>query len=207
MNIDRYGLSAQYEFSVSNESFTSMDRVLSSLNKITAATQQTEKAIAGVKIGKQFEKASNEAVKSASKVAKTNGKLQNSLKNVNKQLRPIKQEFAAITAEARNIEWGDLLQPGKFRQAKKQTQLYIYELEKLEKQVSGNTAVERKLMAQLKRKQTIMKGQIELQKQERAAAAASNRIGEGRALAAVGRSVIMPFNRIVGDGVRDSGSI
>lgn len=201
-NVDRYGLSAQYDFVVEKSTFTKMEKVINQVRALNSAFYSTSQTINDTNIARKITKISGDTLAATNKVSSANKQLQNSLKQVMKDLRPLKQEYRAIVNESRNIDWGDLLQPRKFARASREAKRYIGQLSELESQVKGNTAVERAFVAQLKRKQTMMKNNIELQKQERVAAKAAYRIGEARVFRQIGTSVIVPFKRVAADGIK-----
>ena len=179
-----------------------MDTVARSLRDIENAIASTGKTATAATITRGFERISNGATRSTRKIGKETDKFAAEIKRVNRQLQPLKATMGALDAEFRNIEWGEVLDTDQFKKAQGSAKRYATEIGKLSQQIKGQSAAERKLAAQLKRKEKTIRAQIELQRQERAAARFAMRIGESQAIRMVGVNTIRPFVRAGSEGVQ-----
>ncbi|NJR41064.1 MAG: hypothetical protein HC781_22275 [Leptolyngbyaceae cyanobacterium CSU_1_4] len=121
---DRYGLTAFYAFEVQGNAFATMDKVERGCRNIETAIKDLEKmsgSALGQRLNSIFGNASNHVKDLANEVKKTN----NVLTSTTSHLSPIKQEFRALRAESRNIDFGDLKNPAVFDKAKNQLILIL----------------------------------------------------------------------------------
>ena len=110
--------------------------------------------------------------------------------NINKQLAPLKDEFKALRAESRNIDFGDFKDLGAFNKATQEVREYRDALKALETQVTGNTAAEREFVAALKSQQAIADNKANVAAASRDSARASERLGMAQGVKNVGQGVL-----------------
>jgi curved DNA-binding protein CbpA len=106
------------------------------------------------------------------------------------KLQPLKSEFRALRAESRNIDFGDLTDSAQFQQASRDVEQYINSLKALERQIEGNTFVEREFGASLKQQQRIAQTRVDMAGEQRKAAIASQRLGVSQGLQATGQNIL-----------------
>ncbi|MBW4514593.1 MAG: phage tail tape measure protein [Timaviella obliquedivisa GSE-PSE-MK23-08B] len=192
---DRYGLTAYYAFEVQNNAFATMDKVERGLHNIESAIRNLEKTSGtalGQKLNSTFGAASNNVRDLANEVKKTN----NVLTSTASHLSPIKQEFRALRAESRNIDFGDLKNPAVFDQAKKSIHSYIAELDKLEAQITGTTAADRQFKSEIVRAKQVAQNKVDISGQQRVGANATERAGMATGVATAGAAIAMPLAMI-----------
>jgi TP901 family phage tail tape measure protein len=198
---DRYGLFAQYDFELTGASLKNMASVRSQLSGLEKGIARVADAVNKSDFGRGLESASRRAQKSTSKAGTEIDELAQSLKLAEKRLKPLKREFRALRAEVRNIDFGELGDKAKFRQAAREVKNYVATLKTLESQIEGNTAAEREFAATLKAQQRISSSKLEMQMQQRNAALSAQRIGEFSALRDIGRNALIPINQEIDKGV------
>ncbi len=108
-------------------------------------------------------------------------------------LRPVRDEFRALRAEAHNIDFGDLTDTQQFKRAEREIDSYVQSLKRLETQVDKTSPQGRELAAQLQRQQTIASNRVGTATQERRSAIAQQRQGAAGAVAAGGAAVMLPI--------------
>jgi TP901 family phage tail tape measure protein len=200
--IERYGISSEYSFDVQKDSFALMKQVISGLQGIEQAVLQTESAIGRSNLGRAFGAIGQQA--SAGVGAATNQMRQVAVasKTVSQQLKPLKEEFRALRAEVKNINFGDIHADQQFKAATRQVSEYVNALKQLESQVSRDTSLEREFAAELKHRQAIAKTQIELVEQQRKAAVAAERLGGSQDLQSLGRAILNPLSNAGKDAIK-----
>nr|WP_255527362.1 phage tail tape measure protein [Trichocoleus sp. FACHB-46] len=121
---------------------------------------------------------------------------------VAKQISALKQEFRALRAESRNIDFGNLHDDKQFRSASQQVHQYINALKSLEQQVEKDTAAGREFAAQLKTQQTAVRNRVDIAEQQRRSAIASERRGRAQGTAASSVAAAIPLLSIGKESIK-----
>ena len=182
-SIDSYGLKAQFKFAVDDKAFASMGAVISHLEQIEQTVKATADAIKGSGLGSSFSQAT-------SQMRSAIGKLGSLTSGITKQLTPLRAEFKALKAEARNIDFGDIGDDKAFNSATNSVNKYIASLKRLESQITGNTFQEREFSASLKTQQKVASNRVALAQGQRTAADSAGKIGKSQALRQTGVGVL-----------------
>jgi len=112
------------------------------------------------------------------------------MKAAAKQIDPLKREFRALRAEVRLVDFGDITDDRQFKKATNEVRSYITSLQRLERQIQGDTTAEREFTAQLKQQQRVMATRIEMQEQQRIASQAAARVGEFQVVQQAGQLLV-----------------
>jgi TP901 family phage tail tape measure protein len=199
---DQYGIQATFLFDVPTEAFSTIDRVISQLQELDRVVRQIEGGMSGGGFGQQLKKSMATASKSVTGVGRAVGTIADEAKEAKKRLKPLKEEFAAIRAEARNVEFGeDIFDEKKIKQAERAIRQYKRSLDRLGESVRGSSAPERKFLADLQKQKQVMDSRVEMQRTQRTAARASQRIGEFAALEGAGKAIAAPLTAIAKDAI------
>lgn len=190
---ERFGLYTAFDFSVSSQTQRSVSWVLEKLGAIEQAVGQTSNAINNSRFGNLFEQQAQSAASSTRAASQAVKQLTDSSAAARQRLRPLKDEFRAIRAATRNLNFGDLTNDRQFRRASEEARVYIRSIRELEHQVQGTTAVEREFTETLKRQAVAIKTQLDLQREQRDAAKAAERTGQFQSLRKVGVAAIKPL--------------
>ncbi|MEO0827035.1 MAG: hypothetical protein AAFY20_07425 [Cyanobacteria bacterium J06639_14] len=194
-SIDRYGLTAQYAFEVKGSPFTSANAVVKSLRSIETQVQSTQKAVGRSGLGKaidgiiQTPRADTGRRSTASQVSA----IADAAKLTRQKLSPLKQEFRALKAEARNIDFGDLTDQRQFREAQRAVKDYTRSLRQLGKQVAEDNALEREFSATIKRQEAIALRKAEMANEQRLAGMYARRKDAAGAVTAAGTAGVIPL--------------
>ena len=179
--VDRYGLEASFSFSVDKEVKTSVNSAIDDIERL-------KKALNGIqgmpsKMANPFDKLGGKAV-------------QQPIQKSVDALKHLKAEFKTLSAETRNIDFGDLDDPHAFKAAKQGVEQYIQELERLKSSIKGNTLAERDFKASLEAQQKVAarridvaSGQVDMIAQQQQLAHAADLAGKFQQVKDIGRSM------------------
>jgi len=191
--IDRYGLSAQFSFMTEGKSLTAMSAVVSQLGEIERAARSASTAVKDSGLGQNLKALSAQV--NMSGATRPLGGIGSSAKQAANEIVPLRKEFRALKAEARNIEFpADLYDKAAWKGATQQVHQYRDELKALESQIGRNTTEEREFAAQLKSAQKIAESRVDIAGQQRKSAIAGERLGSSQAVQSVGQGITGFFN-------------
>lgn len=191
MELNRYGLSAQFAFDVQPNSMQTLDTVTSQLKGLEKAATSTAEAIGKSGLEQGF-KSVGKSMRQA-RVGQTSEDMQglaNAAAQVQKQMSPLKAEFRALKAEARNIDFGDIHDKQAFRGATIEVDKYVSALKRLEGQIDKNSFAEREFAATLRTQQTLASNRVSMASQQRKSALAAERLGASQSLKSGGDFVL-----------------
>lgn len=168
-----------------------MDKVVAGLRTIEEGVRSSDRTLRSAPLGQQFQKLANGAREMDSRTSKSIT-----------PLKALRQEFRALRAESRNIEFGDVGDAKKFRAAAREVNQYVTALESLESQVRTDTSLEREFSAILKQQQRIARQRVEMAEEQRKAMLASQRVAGASAVQAIGQSVFSPLATFEKDSIQ-----
>lgn len=192
-NIDRYGLAAQFSFEVQGNAFASIKAVQTHLGDIVRAIHQVNHAAKKSSLNQTFRSMGSGAQAGAKQASQQFRMMQNAAKSATNQLQPLKAEFRALRAESRNVDFGELHDPQRFKAATQQVHQYVSALKALETQIKGDTAADREFKAQLKSQQQIATNKVNTAAAQRQAGIASERQGKATAIAIGATATALPL--------------
>jgi len=188
---DKYHLRAQYSFDVEGTSLATMSAVEGQLKEIASAVRGLESAVSRSggtisKLGKAFGSsassmsgAQNQILSTGKSAIKTEG-----------YLKDLKDEFKAISEEAKGVRFGSLADPRGVDRGTKRLAEYSDELKKVKSRIAGTSAQERVLSAQIERQSSAIKDRIELMKRQREALRAAEDKGFYDAMKSASQEIV-----------------
>ncbi|HEY9879018.1 MAG TPA: hypothetical protein V6D29_11210 [Leptolyngbyaceae cyanobacterium] len=188
-----YSLQASYEFEAPEDSFRAMRSVISGLDNLESKTKSTAKSLKQSGIGTGLASAVQQATVPLNTATRRVDSFAQNAKMLRTELNPLKQQLKAIRAEARNIDFGDVMDERKLRSATRELRVYIKELQGIEKQVGHNTTVEREFTATLKNQERALKQRIELAEAQRQSMLSAQRLGGATLVRDTGRQTLDMF--------------
>lgn len=192
--MQQFGLHASFAFLTSGTTFASMDRVVAGLEKIESVVQTTAEAIAGAGLGAKLDRALG-ATKVPQAMSGQMEKLGRATQAVATELDPLKKELRALKAEARNIDFGDLTDADQFSDARRQIEAYVGSLQKMEREIKGNSTAERELAANLKTTAKAAQGRLDIAEEQRKAMVASDRLGKAQSVQGAGKAILKELKK------------
>lgn len=190
--IEEYSLSARYSFISDAASMTGMKNVRNNLDSILqSATALRNESRNTRDIGANLGEIGRQSNKGLGAVSDNLRQTDRVSKAATKNLQGLKAEYRALRAESRNsIDFGDLTDEQAFRDATRETEKYVQALKSLEDQTERVTTAGREFNANLKLQQKIAKNRILIQRAERDAVDASQRLGYSQSIKGVGENII-----------------
>lgn len=190
--IEEYSLSARYSFISDAASMTGMKNVRNNLDSILqSATALRNESRNTREIGANLGEIGRQSNKGLGAVSDNLRQTDRVSKAATKNLQGLKAEYRALRAESRNsIDFGDLTDEQAFRDATRETEKYVQALKSLEDQTERVTTAGREFNANLKLQQKIAKNRILIQRAERDAVDASQRLGYSQSIKGVGENII-----------------
>ncbi|MFQ3636049.1 MAG: phage tail tape measure protein [Cyanobacteriota bacterium] len=168
-----------------------MDRVIQGLRGIEDAIQSSNHTLRTSSLGRQFENLAAGAREMSSRTS-----------HATSPLKALRQEFRALRAESRNIDFGGVDDVRQFRAATREVSQYVKALESLERQVETDTALEREFAAVLKQQQRVAQQRVEMAEQQRRAVIASQRVAGAAALQSIGQATFSPLSGFERDSIQ-----
>jgi Phage-related minor tail protein len=202
--MDRFGLSAQFDFNSGNSS-NQITGVSNSIAGLIDTIQDLEKAVGssdnfGKKIAKQLDFAPKKTQMRG--VAKDVEAIGTAATNTKKSLSPLKDEFRAIRAESRNIDLGDLGDDKQYKKGRAELIAYTKSLKMLQAQTKGNSTAEREFNASLVAGEKAAKNKLEIMESQRKALSAAQKVGVSGAAVVIGKAAIDPVKQFATDSMK-----
>jgi phage-related protein len=189
-DFDQFGISALYSFAIEKNAITNMQKVRGEIRALEDDFSQMIRAFEQGNFSAPIAKETATVKKSMQTVSTAAGQSADNMKLVRKAIAPLKQEFRALKAASSNITFGELNDDQQFKDASRAVKQYVRDLEALQQQIGGTTALEREFTEVLKRQQTIAQGRVDLAEAERRAARASQNLGSAQALQGAGKAIL-----------------
>ena len=126
---ERYGLHSIYSFEVEPQAFSLMEKVVSQLQAIETAVEQTSAAIRQSGIAQNLNRIGRNAQGSVDKVADQIRTVGSRSQESSNHLRSLAQELRALRAESKTIDL-DVADPDSFQRAKASLNDYIAQLDR-----------------------------------------------------------------------------
>lgn len=180
-SVDRYGLEASFSFTVSSSTRSTLQGVMADIHSL-------QKALGDLSKGSS----------AASGIGGLGGK---QTKQASDGLKDIRSQFRALRAESRNIEFGDLKDGNAFKQGEAGLKSYIAELKRLESQITGTSASDRELKAQLISQQRIAGGKIDTAGNQRDALKSAEMVGKFQQLKQMGSGLSNLFDKPIANSI------
>ncbi len=165
-----------------------MNRVVAGLRGIEEAARTTEQSLQSARLGQEVRRQMRSAAGSTA--------------TLERPLKTLRQEFRALRAESRNIDFGELGDTRQFKAATQQVHQYVDALESLGNQIEHNTSLEREFAAVVKRQQRIAQERIDMAEQQRKAAVAAQRLAGAQAVQQIGQAVAAPLGAMGRDSIK-----
>ncbi len=160
--MENFGFKASFDFEYGGSSQSSLKNALSDLNQLADSLKRTSKLSADLNkgISQSFRRKGKGAANNIKQFADPS-------KQLKEHLRSIRAEFRALDKESKLIKTGGLGDTRAFERGERDVLKYVESLDKLQREIKGNTAAERDLLATLKRKQNLATDRLSQLKQER----------------------------------------
>lgn len=202
--MDRFGLSAQFEFNSGN-SATQIAGISKAISGLIDTIQDLDSAVNNSdnfakKMARQLDFAPKKTqMRGVAKDVEAIGK---AATNAKKNLSPLKDEFRALRAESRNIDMGEIADAKQYKKGKAELIAYTKSLKALQSQVTGNTTAEREFNASLSAGQMAAKNKLAIMEAQRKTLAAAEKVGISSVAVTIGKAAIDPVKQFATDSMK-----